>query len=786
MPFITINNRNNFLLKEIPKYHPQSASYLKFWKTQKKRCIEGLWSQDNDKIKIDLSDGISSELLDYKDNWRFMPGNLFFYVNFGTILHQDDDGPKSAPKKKMKPLLRDVEWEFFYNWLEARGFSGFEDDNRYSCNRDIYESARNPKIKLHHTCFSKDGKLKEYIPARIYLRQLHSRPLGIPLYENNSLNLLMLGSRGFGKSYMVGIGVILHELLFDGAKVYNEESIKNPYTVEIFVGAAIAAKSADLLSKTEQALQNLPGVWAAGTEDEEPSPFSKRMSGSLGPNNMKNPWRNEYEIKEGTGWKKKGTRSNVKHGVYTTENPEAAAGTRPGVMVIEEVGLCDTLLQSHGSNTACQKEGTTKFGSSLYLGTGGNVEKVQETEIVFRDPIGFDFMWFEDEWEGSGKIGWFIPAIYALNQFKDNNGNTNVAAATAYITEEREKKRKSKDSSALGLEMMNYPMIPSEMFLNAKGAFFPQAELKAHLAEVKVNPHKYENAHYFGELVWNNKGELEWQDGNPNELVREFPIIDNKAKPGIIEIFEMPQKDVHKNVISGRYGQGTDTYDDDESSTNSLGSTFIMDLWTGRIVAEYTGRRGSKEFYEITRKLSIFYKATHNYEQNKKGLYAYYEQKKSTHLLCDTPESLKDIADITISKVGNKAKGTYTSKPVIAYGLRLILDWLLEPAYGEDNPEILNLHKIRSIGLLNELINYNPNGNFDRVSALIMLVILKEEMYRYTEERHIKKAESLATDPFFTRNFKSSNAKMKISIPNMQSSKPVDPMQFENLLLRNR
>lgn len=747
--FIRINNRNNFLLKEIPKYHPQSAAYLQFWKTQKKRCIEGYWSIDEKDFIVDTS---KSEIVK-EGGYRFMPGNLYFYVNFGTILHKEEDAPKSAPKKLIKPLLRDIEWELFYNWLEARGFSGFEGDDEYTCNRDIFLLEDKAELILHKSCYNSKGELKKYIPARQYLRQLHNKPLGIPLYENDALNLMMMGSRGFGKSYSVGIGIILHEFLFDGAKRYDEESIKNPYKVEIFVGAALSSKSSDLLDKTKTALNRLPGAWAENTEDYSPPPFYKQTSGVLSPNNMKNPWRHEYERKMGGEWKTVGTGSNIKHGIYSIENPEAAAGTRPGVMVIEEVGLLPNVLQVHGSNTACMLEGTTKFGSAIYLGTGGNVEKAEESEIIFRDPKGFDFVEFEDEWEGTGKVGWFVPAIYALNQFKDSNGNTDVEEATKFLNDRRTKKRKSKDSSALSLEMMNYPQVPSEMFLNAKGSMFPQAELKSHLADIKANPHKYENAHYYGNLVWNNKGELEWEHGNQNEVVRDWPILDNKDKLGIIEIFEMPHKDIHDQVQSNRYIQGTDTYDDDESSTNSLGSTFVFDLWTSRVVAEYTGRRGTKEFYEITRKLSIFYKTIHNYEQNKKGLYMYYEQKKSLHLLADTPESLKDIADITISKIGNKAKGTTTSTPIIAHGLRMILDWLLEPAYGEDNPEILNLHKIRSRGLLNELIHYNPKGNFDRVSAMIMVIIMKEHLYKFTEESQTKKIKALADDDFFKRSY---------------------------------
>lgn len=755
MEFIRINNRNNFLISEVESYHPQSIMYSKYWKRHKKRCIEGFWSIDDKDIIININEDVDETIVSEK--WRFMPGNNYFYVNFGTILHQDEDGPKTAPKIKMRPALRDIEWEFYYNWLEARGFSGFDKDEKYTSNRELLDAFNGERVTFDKSCFNSNGKLKDFIPAKDYLRQLHGKPKGKALYQNEARNLLMLGARGFGKSYLVGVGVVLHEIIFDGAKEYTEETIKNPYKVEVFVGAAIAAKSADILDKTKVAMENLPGAWGVNTKDYKPSPFYKQMSGTLAPNNMKNSWKHEYQKKTGGIWKTQGSGSNVKHGIYTTENPEAAAGTRPGVMVVEEVGLCSNILTVHGSNTACQKEGIWKFGSSVYLGTGGNVEKVQETEILFRDPAGFDFLEFEDDLEGMGKTGWFVPCIYAMNQFKDENGNTDTKRAYDYKLKERERKRKSKDPSALALEMMNYPLVPSEMFLNAKDSMFPIAELKEQLANVLANPYKFTNSYYYVDLIWTDSGKLKIEYLNQHGLEIDYPIKDNKNRPGVICLFELPKKDINNEAVRNRYIQGTDTYDDDESSTNSLGSTWIMDMFTGRLVAEYTGRRGTKEFYEITRKLNSFYNAKHNYEQNKKGLFTYYDQKNSTHLLCDTPESLRDIADITISKIGNKRKGTNASTPVIAHGLRLILDWLLEPAYGEDlESNILNLHKIGSIGLLKELINYAAGKNADRVSALIMLMILRNDEIKFIEKRQADKVKDLSNDDFFTRNYKTS------------------------------
>ena len=115
-------------------------------------------------------------------------------------------------------------------------------------------------------------------------------------------------------------------------------------------------------------------------------------------------------------------------------------------------------------------------------------------------------MEFDNIYENhKGKIGWFVPAYYANNALKDKNGNTNLEAAEREYAKRREKKRRnSVDNSALNLEKMNYPIKPSEMFLNVRANTFPILELQEQLATLRNNPHKYKDIHYFGELVENS------------------------------------------------------------------------------------------------------------------------------------------------------------------------------------------------------------------------------------------------------------------------------------------
>ena len=730
---IRINNKNNFIIKDHPTYHPATSDYLKYWREQKRRIIEGYWAPDDTDVSgysvIDNSYDVDSE------KWRYMPPQLYFYINHSTILHNPENEGKAIAKKKMRPYLRDIDWMFFYAYFEARGFSGFSDDNKYTCNREVerYEN-KEKDYELDYTCYRKDGKIKKYISARDYLKKLHKKPLGKPLYMNEAKNLMVLGSRGGGKSYWLA-SILLHEVITDAAKEYSHKTIENPSRAEVAIGAAIAAKSSDTLSKLLLTYRDLPGTWMKDTEYEIPSPLHKEMAGTLQPNNSSSPWRHEYEKKVNGKWRKFGTGSNIKHYVYSIENPEAAAGGRFSLSVIDEVGLVPNLLTITGSNQATLYEGAVQFGSAVYAGTAGNMEKIVESEIIFRDPESFNFLSFENEWELNSKpIGFFIPAQLSINKFKDENGNTDEDAALRFLENRREKKKRARTNSAYLLELLSYPIKPSEMFVKNSGSIFPVADLREILADVE-NSDIILDSSWKGHFIMNQDGEVEYRNSALN-VIRNYPILNTDSMEGPWEIFEMPKKNREGEIEYGRYIAGWDPVEDDgnDNHMNSLQSLFILDTFTDRLVAEYTSRTQiAEEFYEQARRGLIFYNAKVNYENKNKGVYAYFKNMKSLHLLKETPEILQDKEMIRINRVGNKSYGTSPTENVNAWGRRLINSWLLKPATGDDE-DVMNMHKIRSVGLLKELIMWNGELNADRVSALGMLMIYREDVLEYINQ----------------------------------------------------
>jgi hypothetical protein len=263
---------------------------------------------------------------------------------------------------------------------------------------------------------SSTGSRKTYIPARKALFQTYDYPLGAPLFENNLQNFMLLGSRESGKSYQVS-GLIAHNYLFDGATYYNEESIKYPSPAEILVGAEKSDKSADLLKKTRDAFDWLPGK--ISTFDRTyPAPFSKRFRGSWDVNKEIVA---EYKKRENGAWIIAGSKSSIKHRSFSA-NPFAAQGTRPLLLVLEEIGMFSNLKQVYTNTVDNLRNGLRKTGMLMMIGTGGDMEKgTIDASEMFYEPNRYDILTFEDIWEHRGQIGYFLPAYQVLNEYKDEN-----------------------------------------------------------------------------------------------------------------------------------------------------------------------------------------------------------------------------------------------------------------------------------------------------------------------------------------------------------------------------
>lgn len=737
-------NNSNFKVKEIPSFHPIADKYerLRWWKQQKQYCIEGYWSSG-----------------------KWMPPELYYYTNFHNITMED-----GIYRGIGLPWCRDIEWDKAYMYAEATGFSGFELDDEYSCNRllnnpeltdnDLMIFCRNSKGEFNqkylNNFFKPNGTRKIYIPARKYLNKVYNNSLGKPIYFNPAMHIFEMGPRGYGKSMMTS-GFIAHNFLFSGARDYDEYLIakqnENPLKTETVVGSVDTKYSYKLTDKVSTGLTRLPGSSTINLNGEStffPSPLAVSTEGSFA---------------VGKTFKASISGSIIQH-VTFADNPFAANGGRPNKIFIDEVGFQRNILETWEAIESTQANETFKRLTIYAMGTGGlsSAGAVTYAQEIYYNPESYNCIAYEDIWEHKGNIGYFIPTTKATNKYKEGpNYITNETKALSDVEKERDKARESKSKTKLLGLIINKPLKPSEIFLRLEGSFFNTVELKHTLADLESNPRLLDLS-WKVDLHMPKEGVIEALPSN-KPVLRDFPLRRGTDLDACIEIFEKPKFDpVTGKPFSNRYAIANDPVDDDENDDikRSLQSTFVMDLWTDRIVAEYTARTYLVDtYYENVRRLCMYYNAQVLYENNKKGLYQYFKNKGSTHWLAETPEIFKEQKLFRGDSITNKSVGVNMgSDKAKLYGLNRIKTWLDMPAQvnNEEDQGKTNAQMIRSVALLKELIAYSMDLNADRVSAMLILMLYRDEKQLLVQaEKTYGSYKTPADDKFWSRAYKKYN-----------------------------
>lgn len=570
------------------------------------------------------------------------------------------------------------------------------------------------------------------------------------LYNNfeGGQHMAELASRGKGKSY--SLASILNHIFVVGENEEAHEKVKGivtAYQKEYLTKDGVLNKFVDMANfcatntqfprkRLKNSLQEM--TWIMGYKDVE------------------------LDIERGT--------QNTVLGVSSKDDESKLRGKRAAKILIEEFGTFPRLVDLYNVLLPSVQEGDIVFGQIYMLGTAGDNESdfAGAQEIMY-NPKGYNMYAlpnvFDKYNQGKPYFVFFFPGYVNRKGCYNENGVSDVIKALIEILMNRYRvKYNSTDPNTIIKTIAEVPITPAEAIVKTGVNMFPVADLTERIGQLDANPTEYDDV-YVGDLVFNKEGQVEYKPTSATPI-RDFPHKDNKIE-GAIEIYQLPEIDRNTGKpYNDRYILGADPYDDDESNTMSLGSIFVLDLWTDRIVAEYTGRPSfADDYYEICRKLCLFYNGRLNYEYNKKGLFSHFSTRNSLYLLTDVLDFLKE-KQMMKDGYGNKSKGTNASPAINAYARSRLRSWLLAPVPimqiidGEEKEVMVpRLFTVRNRALLKELINYNSEGNFDRISAMGMLMLLREDrMIRYQGDVSKEKQERAnnnydGNDPFFKRNY---------------------------------
>lgn len=704
---------------------------------------------DRDRIIVDLVNPHILENMDY-----FRPSALH-YEKYGTFTNlRPNANPNSEYGKWIREEKRRV-WDGYVRESDGEWVTGYM---YWFLNYSpmMLSKIREYKDKNGKKRKSKRADRVEALPEcweGIYWRfHCLDQASNGGLYNNfdGGQHMAELASRGKGKSY--SLASILNHIFVVGENEEAHDKVKGivtAYQKEYLTKDGVLNKFVDMAN-------------FCATNTQFPR---KRLKNSL----QEMTWIMGYkdvdlDIERGT--------QNTVLGVSSKDDESKLRGKRAAKILIEEFGTFPRLVDLYNVLLPSVQEGDIVFGQIYMLGTAGDNESdfAGAQEIMY-NPKGYNMYALPNVYDkynqGKPYFVFFFPGYVNRKGCYNENGVSDVIKALIEILMNRYRvKYNSTDPNTIIKTIAEVPITPAEAIVKTGVNMFPVADLTERVGQLDANPTEYDDV-YVGDLVFNKDGQVEYKPTSAMPI-RDFPHKDNKIE-GAIEIFQMPEIDKNTGKpYNDRYILGADPYDDDESNTMSLGSIFVLDLWTDRIVAEYTGRPSfADDYYEICRKLCLFYNGRLNYEYNKKGLFSHFSTRNSLYLLTDVLDFLKE-KQMMKDGYGNKSKGTNASPAINAYARSRLRSWLLAPVPimqiidGEEKEVMVpRLFTVRNRALLKELINYNSEGNFDRISAMGMLMLLREDrMIRYQGDVSKEKQEKAnssydGNDPFFKRNYDS-------------------------------
>ena len=703
-----------------------TPDWFAYWEEQLYRCING-----------------------YEVDGHKITGHHYFYLNFTQIqiVEEADDDEESVVANKItrNPDFWDGDYDYFWSLEIARNglFTKYtqvpstpEERKQYNAlQKELKQLQKELGDNYKHSKVYQDTKAKRDEISQAVLDRLMLRVKPHLDYVNGGYHMIVGKSRRKGYSYKDGAIC---------ANVYN--TTRN---AQIIIGASekkfLYPKGTMGMASDYLNFLNEHTGWAKSRDyvdkqDHKRASYKTTVSGVV---------------------LEKGYKSEI-FALSFRDNPDAARGKDAKIVLLEEAGAFPNLKDAYNAIYPALTAGSYLTGQIIIFGTGGDMESgTVDYADMFYNPTAYRMMPFVNIWDENAEntvCGFFHPVIWNMEGFYDSQGNSDIDGATEYEMDRRKQLlENSSSSSLLQKHVQEYPFCPAEAFLTVSTNNFPVVELRNQLN--KVLHEKLQLKKGTPVYLERKEGKVVARPDLKNELQ---PILNYKPKvedlSGCPIIYEYPVD----NVPRGLYKIGYDPYRQDLSQGVSLGAIYVyksshkFSYSRNVIVAEYVGRpQEADDVNRIASMLAELYNAEIMHENEVTHVKNYFRRIKRLNQLAVQPDAVisKNVKNSTVARI----YGIHMVDILKDAGEKYIKDWLLEVRdHDENGNPILNLETIYSIGLLEELIQYNRKGNFDRVMAFMMCMfqVQEDELGKeYTEKNNNRVEEVIKVlDKFFKRN----------------------------------
>jgi hypothetical protein len=428
----------------------------------------------------------------------------------------------------------------------------------------------------------------------------------------------------------------------------------------------------------------------------------------------------------------------------TLNNPDVARGKDARVILFEEAGSMSNLKAAYTVTRPTVESGTSVSGQIFVYGTGGDFSGgMVDFEEMFYDPDTWGFKAYDNMYdEGSTQqIGYFLPDSYSKEGYISPQGvSWHKEAETAILAEREYLRRTTKDINVVDKMICENPLKPSEAMLKMGTNIYPKAEINRQISRIKGNG-SLNNLGITGYLEQSETGSVKFHPSQDVKPILNFPYKPDVDGEGCIIQYQPPFKS-DNYTPKDLYFIMVDPYAMDKDKTkeltkrDSLGAAYVMKRINNFskpydiIVAEYVARpKFQDDFNRNLFLLAQYYNAKIVFENDRDGNIISYARTHKVLNWLEEELTVYDSNDQPKKKLGRNYGVSMSNLEVKKQAVNYLRDWLLAPREKNEDGEFeLNLHKIYSIPLLEEILKFSYDGNYDRHSALLVGMLYKKEL----------------------------------------------------------
>lgn len=536
-------------------------------------------------------------------------------------------------------------------------------------------------------------------------------------------------------SSSVFVGDFMHEWFFCGVRCFEDL----PKVNRRYLFSMSSADSAPLrrsISLISSNMSRLPGKYKFATDN------GNRIPDYMGPmyKNFVGTWRpgsDVTHIEKDRGGRVSHTGAMCQMRVLTPDKTSIVAGDRFRRIIVEEVGFLEKIMEIWANAKDSLRQGMYRVGSFIGLGTSGELVAFRQSYELFNNPDTYDIFGVPDYWNNTNKkIGLFIPSYYTDRDYADENENQDIVEAFKAKMQYRAEQREKASSMSYDKEVMFHPVEPREMMRPSGISVLPRQEAQEQLNNLETH-NIYKNISVCGDLKWNlaRARGVEFQVDLENKLhpITTYSTTNLPNLYGAVTLYEQPMTNPPQKLYYVLYdpaaqsGEGTSLHSILVYKYFHKGSEGGLE---DSIVAEWLGRLDTLEQnWSKVIQMAKFFNATILAETNTPGFIDWCKKENHFHLLQSENMALK-------KELNPKAKSTYYKKGFRmgkrekGWALNKLKDWLLEVKLTDGNgvPLQRTIDTIYSPRILEEIVHYELDGNYDHVSSLLGLMFLQNQL----------------------------------------------------------